>query len=575
MARLRHGAGMLAVVALLVIGIGVPAALITASGRVRGPAADEAGGAAVAIAAPPPPSSSASSSMLKLLPRGCGTSHTKPCRSADPQPPRPLRLRAPADRRNSKLARPAVLERSTLLDVQQRGSLLRLRRKLWAGEPVAIAVFGGSISRGHQLELDAPEGTPGATLQLEYTWAGQLVRWLNEEYPVADGRPPHSLQNHAKGASGSRYAALHYAALMEGRPAPDLVLCELAANDASTYNDCAAPGNCRPLAVYTEELVRGLLSASTEAPPMLTYLEFASGFIGGDAAKHSFALAQHTRVCKHYGIAQWSLREALLASGTTAVESLWCVNIKGCPPQSYRAHPPLEAHRLVAEYVALQLGRAFGAAPTGDDVAEPAPPLPVPLFAESLSPSLRPTAVLDFAQGVVPNPVWPICKPPEAPPGCGPPGHTLIPGQDFVGGLRAEPAPDGWRWVDEAQAGGHRPSWVKKFGLVAHGTTRDTATIAPRPRIAFDVNVTQGSLLVGFMRSYENMGRAELSIDGHPVEVVDGLWKDRSSQYNSVRLNVDPGVHVLEVAVLPLSQDDSHREARGSNKFKLLDILVY
>jgi len=71
------------------------------------------------------------------------------------------------------------------------------------------------------------------------------------------------------------------------------------------------------------------------------------------------------------------------------------------------------------------------------------------------------------------------------------------------------------------------------------------------------------------------MGRAELSIDGHPVEVVDGLWKDRSSQYNSVRLNVDPGVHVLEVAVLPLSQDDSHREARGSNKFKLLDILVY
>ena len=55
--------------------------------------------------------------------------------------------------------------------------------------------------------------------------------------------------------------------------------------------------------------------------------------------------------------------------------------------------------------------------------------------------------------------------------------------------------------------------------------------------------------------------------------MVDGLWADRSSQYSSVLLALNPGLHELEVVVLPVRPHD--QQARGLNKFKLLEILVY
>ena len=234
-------------------------------------------------------------------------------------------------------------------------ALLRVKQKLDRGEPVDVVVFGGSISRGHQLEMDAPEGTAGAILRDQYTWGGQLVAWLNAEFPVKSTGKQHKLRNLAKPASGTKYAAEHYDQLLQpdpdtAVPPPDLVLCEFAVNDAGGCSqkdqpDCLQRANrelarckCRPHAVYTEQLVRALMRNADTA---VVYLEFSTGFTQGSVLKYDQTVAQHTRVCRHYGVPQWSLREAMLLlpdhSASSAVTSAllpaqwyWCVDKPLC-----------------------------------------------------------------------------------------------------------------------------------------------------------------------------------------------------------------------------------------------------
>ena len=57
--------------------------------------------------------------------------------------------------------------------------------------------------------------------------------------------------------------------------------------------------------------------------------------------------------------------------------------------------------------------------------------LPEPLFAEAAAPLRRPSVILDFAQDNAFVPALPVCTPPEAPVGCGPPGKALV-GGEFV-----------------------------------------------------------------------------------------------------------------------------------------------
>ena len=71
------------------------------------------------------------------------------------------------------------------------------------------------------------------------------------------------------------------------------------------------------------------------------------------------------------------------------------------------------------------------------------------------------------------------------------------------------------------------------------------------------------------------MAMAKVFVDGKLLAEVDGLWSEHSSQYNSVgfdTLIVSPGQHKLEIEVQP---DLSPDNRRGSNKFKLLEIMVY
>ena len=83
---------------------------------------------------------------------------------------------------------------------------------------------------------------------------------------------------------------------------------------------------------------------------------------------------------------------------------------------------------------------------------------------------------------------------------------------------------------------------------------------------------TTPTLVIGYLCSYENMATAKVTIDGDLAVEIDGLWSDRSSQYNSVGFHVSPGRHVVEIEVQP---DLSLDKQRGLNKFKLREILIY
>lgn len=252
-------------------------------------------------AAAEPPAAGAPSSAGRVAPAAelppvdsaaCGTVRN-PC------VPSTARVRIPPSSAGSGFS-PEILNASVLTHGDAH-ALLRVKQKLERGEAVEVAVFGGSISRGHQLDGDAPEGTSGAVLRDEYTWGGQLVAWLNAHFPVKLGAKRHTLRNLAKPASGSKYAAEHYEQLLQPEPdvgplpPPDLVLCEFGVNDAAGCSqkdspDCLKRANrelarckCRPHAVYTEQLLRGLFMSN--ANTAVVYVEFSTGFTQGSVLK--------------------------------------------------------------------------------------------------------------------------------------------------------------------------------------------------------------------------------------------------------------------------------------------------
>eukprot|EP01043_Picozoa_sp_COSAG02_P054163 COSAG02_NODE_6089_length_3811_cov_79.446803_4_plen_101_part_00 len=88
----------------------------------------------------------------------------------------------------------------------------------------------------------------------------------------------------------------------------------------------------------------------------------------------------------------------------------------------------------MAEYVASNLQQVWHSTSgqrSSFPTDGPARRLPEPLFAEAAASSRRPSLILDFAQDNAFTSTLPVCRPPEAPIGCGPPGKALV-GGEFV-----------------------------------------------------------------------------------------------------------------------------------------------
>ena len=124
---------------------------------------------------------------------------------------------------------------------------------------------------------------------------------------------------------------------------------------------------------------------------------------------------------------------------------------------------------------------------------------------------------------------------------------------------------EGWRQVNEGRDG------TIKYGLVAaQGVSPASNSSGSLPVLVFDVTTTAAAqMLVGYLRSYENMGVASIAVDGKWTLSVDGMWSSRTSQYCSeLILLPSAGTHTVTVTLIAA-------EDRGLNKFKILDIVVY
>ena len=132
---------------------------------------------------------------------------------------------------------------------------------------------------------------------------------------------------------------------------------------------------------------------------------------------------------------------------------------------------------------------------------------------------------------------------------------------------------EGWAQVNEGREG------ISKLGLVAGGADPGGADPGgPSPVISFNVTTTAAAkMLVGYLRSYENMGIASIAVGGKQLLSMDGLWSSRTSQYCSELIPLpSAGTHTVTITVLPTNATDSAEEGhRGANKFKILEIVVY
>ena len=263
----------------------------------------------------------------ELLPDGA-TDVAAPFYYSDARGPRA----PPIDLEQSPLT--AALVAGSVLNEGDDAGLRRLWQKLAAAQPVTVAVFGGAVSAGHDL---LPDVLPGSGLKVavqRYAWGGQIVDWLNENWPTASGRRQHELVSLAAGGTGTGYAVDRALGLLPPSPV-DLVLTEFAINDGgadfmtSMKEECTAEllgrsAACRTTKVNTELFIRQLLrgggggghrgggGSMQSPPPALVYVEFEYFFILDGARnlrlKHEQpASTSHLEICQHYGMKSLSI----------------------------------------------------------------------------------------------------------------------------------------------------------------------------------------------------------------------------------------------------------------------------
>jgi hypothetical protein len=323
----------------------------------------------------------------------------------------------------------------------------------------------------------------------------------------------------SRGASGSKYAATHLDQLLGGDRL-DLVLCEFAMNDGTTYNNIcegtAVECAVRPNVVYSERLLRGLIGRFA---PVVVFLDFPTFFVPETpSSTYQGIVDMHRRLAKHYSVEHWSLHDGLLALsyGEASPQSVWQA-AAAAPGAIKRSHPPLRAHRLIAAYAARMLWRRLDQSTSWT--------MPAPLFGDPGRGS--PSALWDFTK-----------QADDRAPEGGRPASV----QSWRG----------WSWSHEKG----------KFGLIAHANPEDP------PSLEFRIAVRRWGFAVGYLRSYEHMGKTRIVVDGVPVRVLDGSWEDRSSQYDLAEFPLPTGNHTVTIIALRGSGGE-----RG--KSKVLDMLVY
>ena len=175
---------------------------------------------------------------------------------------------------SAALAQDPITSRS----VVTAGDTARLQQALAKGrrgEPVTVAVIGGSITAG-----------AGASSR-EKNYGSLMAQWWREAFPQAKIE----LVNAGIGATGSNYGALRAQRdLLDRRP--DFVVVEYGVNDP----------NSRESAETLEGLIRQILKQPQQPAVVLLFMMHRNG---------TNAQEWHGKVGRHYGLPMFSLRDAL------------------------------------------------------------------------------------------------------------------------------------------------------------------------------------------------------------------------------------------------------------------------
>ena len=219
------------------------------------------------------------------------------------------------------------------------GDTTRVQRalaKARAGEPVTVAVIGGSITQG------------AAASSFEKQYGSLVAQWWREHFP----RSKISYINAGIGATGSNYGALRAQRDLLAHH-PDFVVIEYAVNDP----------NDRAFAETLEGLVRQVLAQPNQPAAMLLFMMNREG---------KNAQEWHAKVGAHYGLPMVSFRDALWPE-------IQADRIKWEDVEADMVHPNDRGHAYCARFVTAVLDQVLRDLPPADRLPQPGA-LPSPLL---------------------------------------------------------------------------------------------------------------------------------------------------------------------------------------------------
>ena len=212
-----------------------------------------------------------------------------------------------ADRTTVAQAEDAIISRS-VVTVGDTSRLQHALAKGRRGEPVTVAVIGGSITAGAR--ASAPEKNYGRV----------LAQWWRETFPSTKIE----LVNAGIGATGSNYGALRAQRDLLARR-PDFVVVEYGVNDP----------NARSSAETLEGLVRQILKQPQQPAVVLLFMMHRNG---------TNAQEWHEKVGRNYGLPMFSLRDALWPE-------IEAGRMKWDDVEADTVHPNDRGHAYAAEFI--------------------------------------------------------------------------------------------------------------------------------------------------------------------------------------------------------------------------------
>ncbi len=232
-----------------------------------------------------------------------------------------------------------LLARS-LVSMGDTSRLQHLLAKARRGEPLVIAVIGGSITQG------------ASATTVENRYGNLIARWWRQRFPQVK---VWTYVNAGLGATGSDIAACRAQQDLI-RHQPDFVICEFAVNDEDQEAS----------AETLEGLTRQILKSPNQ--PAVMYL-FTMRRNGANAQ------ALHSPVRRHYGVPMVSFRDALWPE-------IEAGRIKWEDVEADVVHPNDRGHRHCADFVTAVLDRIYAELP--EDARLPQrPALPKPLIGDA------------------------------------------------------------------------------------------------------------------------------------------------------------------------------------------------